>query len=343
MAVTSSIKETQDKCLELLLVLDKVCKENNIDYWIDGGTLLGALRHDGFIPWDDDIDICIPIYHYHKLLDLLSELSSTQEEYGVYFNQSKFDYWCDCFGSNHILIDGIFPVRIDIIPVKFIENSPSSIAFDRSLTEIARYYIMGDFKYSKYVLNEHLSFIDTSVSATQMKKKFFDYFFDYYLTEYTKNKGKSDVLINYSFNDSLVKKERGYYTFDEIFPLSEVNFENVSVSAPAKPTLYIEMLYGKNFMELPPIESRRTHQRFLVKNTKLDKKETFEFLLKIFELGFKSLVLNRKKKKVWKLFYQVSGTIFMTTSLFFRGKFTALKHLLKYSYYQFFKKQAEFE
>ena len=48
------LKEIQ---IAILDVVDAFCKENNINYWLDGGTLLGAVRHGGYIPWDDDIDI----------------------------------------------------------------------------------------------------------------------------------------------------------------------------------------------------------------------------------------------------------------------------------------------
>ena len=48
------LKKTQ---IEILDVVDTFCRENNINYWLDSGTLLGAIRHGGYIPWDDDIDI----------------------------------------------------------------------------------------------------------------------------------------------------------------------------------------------------------------------------------------------------------------------------------------------
>ena len=51
------IKALQDKLLEIAVYIDELCLSNNIDYYLMGGSALGALRHKGFIPWDDDLDI----------------------------------------------------------------------------------------------------------------------------------------------------------------------------------------------------------------------------------------------------------------------------------------------
>ena len=55
----STLRRAQLRMLEMLRFLDRVCRENGIRYWIDSGTLLGAVRHGGFIPWDDDSDVCM--------------------------------------------------------------------------------------------------------------------------------------------------------------------------------------------------------------------------------------------------------------------------------------------
>ena len=58
------IKDLQKKILEITLYLDHFCKEHQIQYYLMGGSALGALRHNGFIPWDDDLDVFMKIDNY---------------------------------------------------------------------------------------------------------------------------------------------------------------------------------------------------------------------------------------------------------------------------------------
>ena len=67
------MRRAQCRMLEMLCFIDRVCEESNIPYWLDGGTLLGAVRHEGFIPWDDDTDICILEKDQKKLKEILFE------------------------------------------------------------------------------------------------------------------------------------------------------------------------------------------------------------------------------------------------------------------------------
>ena len=65
------LKEIQKIELNILIFIDKVCKENNIHYTLWSGTAIGAIRHKGFIPWDDDIDIAMPLDDYKKFLQIM--------------------------------------------------------------------------------------------------------------------------------------------------------------------------------------------------------------------------------------------------------------------------------
>ena len=66
----SMLRRQQLRMLDILLYVDKICKEHNIRYWLSSGTLLGAVRHGGFIPWDDDLDIEMLREDYEKFLEV---------------------------------------------------------------------------------------------------------------------------------------------------------------------------------------------------------------------------------------------------------------------------------
>ena len=75
----STLRKAQMRMLEMLVEVDTICRKHNIPYWIDFGTLLGAVRHKGFIPWDDDMDISVYEKDYNRLREVLvKELPETR-------------------------------------------------------------------------------------------------------------------------------------------------------------------------------------------------------------------------------------------------------------------------
>ena len=76
-----SKEELKNSQMNILKFIDRVCKENDISYFVNYGTLLGAIRHKGFIPWDDDIDICLYREDYERFLNVVKELKD--ERYKV--------------------------------------------------------------------------------------------------------------------------------------------------------------------------------------------------------------------------------------------------------------------
>lgn len=86
------LRQAQLKMLSMLKFVDYVCQKYNLDYWLEGGTLLGAIRHQGFIPWDDDLDISMPRTSFNEFLKVAPKelpdnmtLQTAKNERG-YFN-----------------------------------------------------------------------------------------------------------------------------------------------------------------------------------------------------------------------------------------------------------------
>ena len=69
----SLLRRQQTRMLEILLEVDRICQKHDIRYWLSSGTLIGALRHDGFIPWDDDLDIEMMREDYLRLMEVLPQ------------------------------------------------------------------------------------------------------------------------------------------------------------------------------------------------------------------------------------------------------------------------------
>ena len=87
--VSSKMKKAWAVMIDLLVEFDRVCKKNGIKYFASGGTMLGAIRHKGFIPWDDDIDVMMFREDYDKLLEV-----GPREFQHPYFFQNKLTDPC---------------------------------------------------------------------------------------------------------------------------------------------------------------------------------------------------------------------------------------------------------
>ncbi|MDD7382690.1 MAG: LicD family protein [Bacillales bacterium] len=124
-----NLEELKEIELNMLIKLDKFFKENNINYALDSGTLLGAVRHKGFIPWDDDIDLIVPRKDYNRLIELMKK----NPPQGLkLINYETYDYYPYFFAKiistdttltedrfKHLEPIGVF---IDIFPLDCVPN-----------------------------------------------------------------------------------------------------------------------------------------------------------------------------------------------------------------------------
>lgn len=101
----NSLLDLQNTILDIVLYFDSFCKKHQITYYLMGGSALGAMRHQGFIPWDDDFDVFLDAENYNKLLALKDEI--TNENYSFFIEGSKENpyYFSKLKKNNTIFID----------------------------------------------------------------------------------------------------------------------------------------------------------------------------------------------------------------------------------------------
>jgi lipopolysaccharide cholinephosphotransferase len=87
LSADTPLRQAQLVMLRLLRIFDDICSRNGLRYWLDAGTLLGAARHGGFIPWDDDIDVMMPIEDYRVFLTI----AGGEVPYDVFFQTKETD------------------------------------------------------------------------------------------------------------------------------------------------------------------------------------------------------------------------------------------------------------
>lgn len=116
--------------LDILVAIDEFCKENDIEYFLDSGTLLGAVRHKGFIPWDDDIDILMPRRDYEFLKKYFNSKNTRYKVLSYDLCDDYYYLFCKVVDTRTTLIEDIgrdritdFGVYVDIFPIDGLPDS----------------------------------------------------------------------------------------------------------------------------------------------------------------------------------------------------------------------------
>ena len=253
------IKKLQQAQLNLLIELDRVCKIIGVPYCLAFGTSLGAKRHKGFIPWDDDIDIYMRIEDL-KILQKNGELF--KEEFFLQHHGSEAEYGLMITrlrDSNTTLIEekesdrninhGIF---IDIYPLF---NTPKDGLGAKKLVVASMFYRL--LLYGKAPQNRGLIMklgsipililLPKSLKEKIMRKCY------HIMQSYNKTGYISD-LYGDEVNNRMPEKW--------FFPVKLVPFENLLVPVQANQHEYLKSIYG-DYMQLPPVEERKFHHDYV--------------------------------------------------------------------------------
>ena len=89
------LKKVKKYELDILKEVDKICVKNKINYWVDFGTLIGTIRHQGFIPWDDDIDICILRKDFERFREACAKELDKKFFYQSHETEKEYYLWLD--------------------------------------------------------------------------------------------------------------------------------------------------------------------------------------------------------------------------------------------------------
>lgn len=254
------LKKLHEVELDILIEFDRICRKYNLKYFLCGGTLIGAIRHNGFIPWDDDVDISMPRKDYEQFIEIQKkELNKDKyflqciETDKEYMNlaaklKRKNSLYVEELSNRPIEDQNIF---IDIFPV---DNIPSD----------SKKYQLYYFKvYALKLIMEYKAGFIKKVNGS--KKNFYLMIIKFLSIFYSKNKLSKKLqklITKYNSEETkYVASFGGVYLGKEIVEKKlindfiEVQFENHKFFAPKEYDKYLKHYYG-DYMKLPPVEER---------------------------------------------------------------------------------------
>lgn len=246
--------------LKILNVVVQFCKENNINYWLDCGTLIGAVRHKGYIPWDDDIDIGMLRPDYDKFLSLFNDKYDRYKAYSIENNKDFLYPFCKVLDTNTLLFEpdekGIKSnVNIDVFVY---DNAPNEQVlvdkmykrrdFYRGIHNIRTRQFTGFSKGIKRIIRWVMypfvclfprNYFCKKISTNSKK----------YANKQTVRVGNFTSITKICCNKSL---------FDSFI---DIQFEGNYYKAPIGYDEWLRAFYG-DYMQLPPEDKRVPHHSF---------------------------------------------------------------------------------
>ena len=259
----TDIREIQQMELGIMEYIHEICQKIGVKYFLAYGSLIGAVRHKGFIPWDDDMDICMLREDYEKLQDYL--IANPDERYEVmsYKNNLNYVYPFMKVQDNHtylleedVRIDSNMGIYVDIFPVDGYENDAN---FKNKMTKLIKKrqlscYTFKGITNTKSVLNSLIRYISVIIFYFTNTNKY---------VAQIEELAKSRKVSDYEEVDYLIYKDmnKPVWRREWLEQVTTGTFEGKKFTIPKK---YHEILtsdYG-DYMQLPPVEQRVSHHDF---------------------------------------------------------------------------------
>lgn len=245
----------QNMILNIMQYIDNFCKENDIEYYIIGGTALGAKRHGGFIPWDDDLDIAMTRENYERFCKLFREKSDKEN---FFFQEGLVDW--PCYFSKVRLLGtflgeqeteknlprekkGIF---VDIFPL---DNVPDNFFMQHI------WYFCGKILVAHGLLKR--GYLSASIKKKILMAMTFPFFCKpLHDVVYSFVKSYNSKQTNFIGGFALVSRFRNTISPKSIWGSPEyIDFELTKLQAPVDVAMFLSYYFG-DYMTFPPVEER---------------------------------------------------------------------------------------
>ena len=259
----TDISEIQQMELGIMEYIHEVCQKIGVKYFLAYGSLIGAVRHQGFIPWDDDMDICMLRDDYEKLQDYLIAHPDERYEVMSYKNNINYVYPFMKVQDNHtylveedVRIDSDMGIYVDIFPVDGYEDDQ---AFKDKMTKIIKKRQLSCYSFkgitnTKSVVNSMIRYISVIIFYFTNTNKYVSQIDELAKSRKVENYEQVDYLIYKDMNKPVWKREW-------LEQVESGSFEGKEFMIPKH---YHEILtsdYG-DYMQLPPVEQRVSHHDF---------------------------------------------------------------------------------
>lgn len=252
------ILKLQNIILNIMQHIDEICLKHNIEYYIIGGTALGAIRHGGFIPWDDDLDIAMDRANYNKFLkvcrkELDKDVYYFQEgevDWPLYFSKVRLrgTYFEEVEEDKSILKEnrGIY---VDIFPLDNVSNNKIISIWQYFCGKALVSYSLNKRGYKNAsIFKKSIMFL-----TFPLKVKIIRSFFKEQVEKY------KNIETDYLGGFYLISRFKNTITLKKIWGVPKrVQFEKTSLLAPSDLNGFLEFYFG-DFMILPPKENRKGH------------------------------------------------------------------------------------
>lgn len=260
-----TIKELQEIELDIVKYVDQICRENGLTYFLAYGTLIGAVRHKGFIPWDDDVDILMPREDYKKFCDILYRSDGKYKILCCEYDKDYMYAFGKVIDSRTLLIEQgttstyRMGVYIDVFPYDGIKGDVrKNILFLKSCAflEKCRYFSTSPYKaighetWWKNILRIPFWVFLKGVNYRNIVK-----LLNHLIKKYPVKGAKwVGCLCAQEIEKELVPAAA-------VSKAVDMEFENVKLLCPAGYDRMLRTMYG-DYMELPPVHKRISHHDF---------------------------------------------------------------------------------